>query len=350
MKPKQHQETIYPEGIKQMHCPVCDAACRCPGIERWEPYTLRRCPECDAVFADPMDPAGSGFYEHPGSHGYDCLEQIYGERKFVRKGWESVSQNGRLVLKRRPASGGRLLDIGCGEGLFLHYAKRHYRVTGIDIDRDAVAAAGEMYGIDHVYAMSLKEFSRTCGDDRFDVITMFDVLEHLDDPAGHLAIVKDLLTPEGVLVISLPNRDRKSFSADMMAVADYPPNHMTRWNAAALRNFITHGGFEVVTLYSRRSDLYGFYESGDILLYRFKPLIAPLIRAMQRERRIRLEDGGCRVFHEDSIASRAFKIALYSVSTLLWFPLWLPFRISGQASYSLWLMARRKPSGADPLC
>jgi SAM-dependent methyltransferase len=325
-----------------MRCPVCNAVRACPGVERWDPYTLHRCPECDVIFADPMDPAGAGFYEDPGGHGCGCLEEIYRERKFVRKGWDSLSQNGRLVLKRGPAPGGRLLDIGCGEGLFLHYARRRYRVTGIDIDRDAVATARQMYGVDRVYPMSLKEFNRIFGNQRFDVITMFDVLEHLDDPMGHLTIVKDLLTPEGVLVISLPNRDRKSFSADMMAIADYPPNHMTRWNAAALRNFITHLGFEVITLYSRRSDIYGFYESGDILRYRFKALIAPLIRAMQRERRVQLQGGGCRVFYEDSTASRAFKTALCGMSSLLWFPLWLPFRISGQASYSLWLMARRR--------
>jgi SAM-dependent methyltransferase len=334
-------QTTAGSRLEPMRCPVCGAESGCPGIERWGGYTLRHCRQCQVVFADPMDSAGAGFYEDPAGHGCSCLQEIYGQRKVVRKGWESLSQNGRLLLKRKPTCGGSLLDIGCGEGLFLHFAKRHYSVTGIDLDRDAVQTARQMYGVDRVYAMSLREFSRTFAGRRYDVITMFDVLEHLDDPSGHLAMVRDMLADDGVLVISLPNRDRKSFSADMHSLADYPPNHMTRWNAAALKTLVTRLGFEIVTLYSRRSDLYGLYESGDILRYRFRTVINPLMRLLQRKRRIPSEDGGTHLFYEDSPVSRAFKIALRSVSSLLWFPLWLPFRLSRQASYGIWLMARR---------
>jgi SAM-dependent methyltransferase len=328
--------------VEHMRCPVCGAESPCPEIERWGTYTLRHCRRCDVVFADPMDSAGAGFYENPACHGCGCLERIYGERKQVRKGWESLSQNGRILLKKRPAAGGGLLDIGCGEGLFLHFAKRHYRVTGIDIDRDAITTARQMYGIEEVHAMSLREFCRAFAGRRFDVITMFDVLEHLDDPLGHLGMARDLLAENGVLVISLPNRERKSFTSDMHGIADYPPNHMTRWNAAALEKLVKRTGFELVTLYSRRSDLYGLYESGDILRYRFRAVITPLLRSLQRKRDLLLENGENRVFYEDSPVSRAFRTVLRSVSSLLWFPLWLPFRISRQSSYGIWLMARRR--------
>jgi SAM-dependent methyltransferase len=326
----------HPQEVK---CPICDSDHPCPEVERWAAYTLHRCPACDTVFADPMESAGSGFYENPGRHGCACLDKIYGERKVVRKGWESLSQNGRLLLRKRPLAGGKLLDIGCGEGLFLYHAKRHYDVTGIDIDRDAVDAARHIYGLECVHALSLKEFSERRSDLRFDVVTMFDVLEHLDDPVGHMEIVRNLLTRRGVLVVSLPNRERKSFQADKLAIADYPPNHMTRWNGKALGKFITDRGFDIRTLYSRRSDWYGFYESGDILRYRLKAVFNPIIRALQRKRS---EDGDRRTFYEDTRMSRVFKICLRSVSSLLWFPLWLPFRIGRQSSYGLWLMAQKK--------
>jgi len=327
---------------RDLRCPVCAVKSPCRGLERWEGYTLRHCPACDVIFADPMIPAGAGFYQRPGDHGCECLDAIYVDRKTTHQGWEGVSHNGRLFLRTRPAAGGRLLDAGCGSGLFLHYAKRHYEVTGIDIDGEAITAAREMYGISDVHSLSLKEFGAAFRDRRFDVITMFEVLEHLDDPIGHVEVLKSLLAPGGVLVVSVPNRERKSFNEDKFGIADYPPNHMTRWNATALRNFITRQGFEIITLYSRRSDWYGFFESEDILGYRLKSLIAPLIRRLQRKRAVGLDHGRSRVVCEDTPASRALKLGLKRISSLLWFPLWLPLRISKRPSYGLWLMAARK--------
>ena len=339
--PLEARET-HCSGPRDLRCPVCEVTSPCEELERWEAYILYHCPACDVVFADPMTPAGSGFYENPRAQGCACLDAIYVERKLVHKGWEGVSHNGRLFLKKSPAAGGRLLDAGCGEGLFLHYARRNYEVTGIDIDGEAIAAARDMYGISDVHPLGLKEFGTAFAGRRFDVITMFEVLEHLDDPVGHMKVLKRLLAPDGLLVVSVPNRERKSFDEDKFGIADYPPNHMTRWNGTALKNFITGQGFEVITLYSRRSDWYGFYESEDILTYRFRSVIAPVIRTLQRKRTVSLDDGRSRVVREDTTISRALKLGLKRISSLLWFPLWVPFRISRRPSYGLWLMAARK--------
>jgi SAM-dependent methyltransferase len=259
----------------------------------------------------------------------------------MKKSRRRLGWSGRLLLRLRPRPRGRLLDVGCGEGLFLSAASAHYRVAGIDIDRNAVRAARRLYGLEEVKAVALKEFAVKNDVEPFDVVTMFDVLEHLEDPGGHLRAVRELMAPEGCLALSVPNRDRKSFRDDMRAVVDHPPNHLTRWNSVSLRSFLEAGGFRVLRLYSRRSDLCGYYESEDILPYRLAHLsvrLGGLFGIRKTVEGVRESSGEGEVKTGPGMDAGALR----RLSALLWFPLWLPLRLSGQASYRLWVLAEKK--------
>jgi cyclopropane fatty-acyl-phospholipid synthase-like methyltransferase len=142
--------------------------------------------------------------------------------------------------------GGELLDIGCGTGNFLAAARdAGYRVTGTELDRNAARFAQERLGLERVLPLTIAEFAERHATQRFEVVTFFEVLEHQAAPAEFLQKVKTCLKPQGIIGLSVPNRERWMTRADVL---DYPPNHFLRWNAEALKKFLEAQGFEILTV------------------------------------------------------------------------------------------------------
>ncbi len=108
---------------------------------------------------------------------------------------------------RRPLMGKRALDMGCGAGLLTEpLARLGAAVTGIDAAPANIAAAQR-----HALGVGL-EIDYRCGegppaiDAPFDLVTCLEVIEHVGDPAGFVAQLAGALAPEGLLIISTPNR------------------------------------------------------------------------------------------------------------------------------------------------
>jgi SAM-dependent methyltransferase len=141
---------------------------------------------------------------------------------------------------------GELLDIGCGTGNFLAAARhRGYGVTGIELDRNAARFAKERLRLQRVFPLTISQFADQHVGKHFDVVTFFEVLEHQAAPAEFLQTVKTCARPGAMIALSVPNRDRWLTGPDVL---DYPPNHFLRWNAAALREFLSAQGFEVLSI------------------------------------------------------------------------------------------------------
>jgi 2-polyprenyl-3-methyl-5-hydroxy-6-metoxy-1,4-benzoquinol methylase len=135
--------------------------------------------------------------------------------------------------------GGELLDVGCGTGNFLAAARNAgYRVTGIELDRNAARFAKEQLGLQKVLPLTISEFAAQNRGEKFDLVTFFEVLEHQAAPAEFLRSVKSCLKPRGSIALSVPNRERWLTGPDVL---DYPPNHFLRWNADALKKFLNAG-------------------------------------------------------------------------------------------------------------
>jgi SAM-dependent methyltransferase len=142
--------------------------------------------------------------------------------------------------------GGELLDIGCGTGNFLAAVRdAGYRVTGTELDRNAARFATEKLGLERVLPLTIAEFAEKHAEEKFDVVTFFEVLEHQTAPGEFLQKVKACLKPRGVIGLSVPNRERWMTGPDVL---DYPPNHFLRWNAAALKKFLAVQGFEILSV------------------------------------------------------------------------------------------------------
>jgi len=109
-----------------------------------------------------------------------------------------------LVEAHAPATGS-LLDVGCATGSFLSLAKaKGWECRGVEVSAFAAAQARERTGCE-IFCGKLEDAPFASG--TFDVITMWDLLEHLPDPLQGLEAARRLLKPSGLLLVNTPNEN-----------------------------------------------------------------------------------------------------------------------------------------------
>lgn len=120
-------------------------------------------------------------------------------------------------------SGGKtLLDLGCLDGSFaLSCAKQlGLAVTGVDLTKDGIQLAKERtkkYGLDaEFYQGFIEQVGTTFADEgrKFDVITFFEIIEHVEDVKLALEIIDELLAPGGTVLVSTPDFESPIYGAD----------------------------------------------------------------------------------------------------------------------------------------
>ncbi len=155
--------------------------------------------------------------------------------------------------------GGRLLDVGCGSGLYLRAMRRlGWQVSGVELSAKAAAYAREALGLD-VREGSLEEAGFP--DEHFDVVTLWHVLEHLPSPRRTLQEVVRVLKPDGILICEVPNID--SLQSRVMGHRWFhldPPRHLYAFSPATLRAMLQAAGLTVLEI-APVPDLVGWSES-----------------------------------------------------------------------------------------
>jgi 2-polyprenyl-3-methyl-5-hydroxy-6-metoxy-1,4-benzoquinol methylase len=144
-------------------------------------------------------------------------------------------------LPRLPRGGGRLLDVGCGDGSFLRTARScGWEVVGVDADVKAVANC-----VNQGFEVLEGGIERFEGQERlFDVITLSHVIEHLHDPVGALAACRRLLKTGGRLWIETPNIDslgHRHYRENWRGLE--PPRHLVLFNRRSLNMALARAGF-----------------------------------------------------------------------------------------------------------
>jgi len=134
------------------------------------------------------------------------FEDIYGGDYDRRN--PQYKTRGMLEAVMRFETGGRLLDVGCAYGAFLRQAARTgtFELYGTDISAHAVDVAGQRLG----EAAKLQVgglFDSTFEPGFFDVVTLFDVIEHIEDQDAAFARIRELLRPSGLLALTVPVYD-----------------------------------------------------------------------------------------------------------------------------------------------
>jgi 2-polyprenyl-3-methyl-5-hydroxy-6-metoxy-1,4-benzoquinol methylase len=137
----------------------------------------------------------------------ETLSQIYAHQPvyglpFIEESQGGFSKRIKRLSKLNPQRG-RLLDIGSGLGHFLQVAKSDgWQVDGVEPRPEAVKYCYEKFGI-NVHEGFLEDLK--CSPASYDVITLWDVLEHVYDPFQFIQRCVDLLSPDGLMVLAIPN-------------------------------------------------------------------------------------------------------------------------------------------------
>jgi 2-polyprenyl-3-methyl-5-hydroxy-6-metoxy-1,4-benzoquinol methylase len=162
-----------------------------------------RCRNCGLIYADAQRHDETEFQAHHYEALYsDCENDRSDEhesRKVLFKKFLESKKGKRLLEGKRG-----ILDIGCGRGFFLHLLSRLglKEIYGIDTSENAVQFLEKIYGISG-FAGKLE--GAHVGDDYFDLITLWDVLEHVPAPRVMLTEIRRILKKGGSLFIRVPN-------------------------------------------------------------------------------------------------------------------------------------------------
>lgn len=228
--------------MTERRCPACGRG----ALARWRrargaepaltlPVALSRCAACGTAVTDapaPIDAHDSGAYATRAPRLAVALGPLLAF--FDRR---------RLALLGGRGGGRRLLDAGAGRGRFVAAARASgYEAVGIEPSRRGVTAAAERYGV----ALA----SATIADARvapgsLDIVTLWHVLEHVDDPAAALERIAGWLAPGGELLVAVPNLD--SLQARIGGGRWYHldlPRHRVHFTPGGLEALLRRTGFE----------------------------------------------------------------------------------------------------------
>lgn len=152
---------------------------------------------------------------------------------------ENFSRRLQTLLKQVP-EGSRLLEIGCAYGFFLKQAGRHYHAMGCDISAHAIAAANAQEGIN----ATCVDYLQWQPPHSFDLICLWDTIEHLAAPEGYLEKAGRELAPGGRVVLS--TGDMGSWVARMRGQhwrQIHPPSHLHYFSGNSISILLRRLGF-----------------------------------------------------------------------------------------------------------
>jgi len=213
-------------------------------------FSLFSCPNCGVVTVRPQlsieemeQYYPEEYISYPGPIEKETVTLKRLDRQF------GVFKRRKKIERHTKKKHGKILDVGCATGVFLKEMQEHgWDAYGVEPSVYAAGVAGGQSGL-NVFNGYLSEAGFE--ENFFDVITLWDVFEHLPDPVETLETIKRILKPDGSLVITMPNTDsweRKIFK-QYWAGWDVP-RHSHIFSPKAIERLLNAHGMHIERLIS----------------------------------------------------------------------------------------------------
>jgi 2-polyprenyl-3-methyl-5-hydroxy-6-metoxy-1,4-benzoquinol methylase len=243
---------------KIKHCPVCDSALLDQAyivkdhMVTEESFAISRCRTCSFLFTNPrpIESELGKYYDSERylSHNKKTTSLFAGIYNLART--RALKQ--KLAWLERYTSKGKLLDYGCGVGLFMQFAQsRGWQSYGMEPNESARKQAQENHA--NLVWKSLEEIEKK----KFDAITLFHVLEHIPDLNKTLKGLRKKLQKEGIMLVALPNTDAPDAEQyrEYWAAWDVP-RHLYHFNSYTATLLFKKHKFSVIDTIPMQMDAY----------------------------------------------------------------------------------------------
>jgi 2-polyprenyl-3-methyl-5-hydroxy-6-metoxy-1,4-benzoquinol methylase len=313
-------------------CPIC-AATTGAKVYRVGEYAMMHCPKCDIVHADPMS-SDLEYYKESADYAFRDNIMLDPLRWDYR--WEMVR-----FLNAPPRSSGTLLDIGCGTGFFVKRAiEMGFDAYGTDFNDHSIERGREHFELSTIHACDIGELIGMYPGIKLHVVTMFHLLEHLEDPVALMQQLKPALAPDARIVIALPYRERWP---DPYKGGDEPPHHLTRWSPKALRHFLDQNGYRVDLL---EIESFGL-RNMPTYIYQYVLKLAPFLTmkgSTKAEGRTgeAAEEIAPRITPEQAVQILSARKRKMYMAKVVSFPLWVALRMFGARGPNFYVEASLK--------
>jgi SAM-dependent methyltransferase len=194
------------------------------------------CPTCGCIMAD-LD------FVHEQYESSDYYTMIHQDKAAIEQEW---GFRWRHILKalKRYTDAPRLLDVGAGNGYFVYLARKEFglQADGLEISDAEAEFARKMFGVE------LLRGELVALDDQYDVVSSFNVVEHVQDPGALLVQMRDRLVAGGHLLLTTPNPScihRRVLGLQKWSMV-CPPHHINLFTRRGLLEALAHVGFEVL--------------------------------------------------------------------------------------------------------
>tara|TARA_B100000963_G_scaffold293822_1_gene264338 strand:+ start:10825 stop:11757 length:933 start_codon:yes stop_codon:yes gene_type:complete len=229
-------------------CPVCKSLKRKNYIIKYN-ILIVTCGNCDLTYTT----------KQPKN-----FNDVYSQNDYLKKSILSYDKhrkyrikrfgNERIKILRKYKKKGKLLDFGCGTGWFLEGAKHYFQSYGVEYSDTIRNWLQDKFNIKTFKTLEdIKE-------EKFDIITAFDVIEHVPDPLGLLKKLKRKLKKNGIILIYTPNFNSLGFS--YLGVNNNllcPPNHLFYFNKHSFNYLCEKINLKIVETQYRGIDVGDIY-------------------------------------------------------------------------------------------
>lgn len=224
----------------QIICPLCDSRSVSYFREK-NGFKLYKCNSCKLLFLYPLPKSIEVYdksYFSGADKGFGYVDYDVDKEPMV-----STFEKYLDIVSSLGVNKGKLLDIGAATGFFMNLAKgRGFDVTGVELS-DFAAEIGRKKGLNLITGDLLVQ---SFPEKHFDVITMFDVLEHVPKPKELIKEVSRILKDEGLVVINTPDAESlwaKALGPRWQLIM--PPEHINYFSPKNLGNYLSKNGFTV---------------------------------------------------------------------------------------------------------